>query len=251
MSVRGTITSRAIVSPSANTEWIMSRSPCSTTPRCSARSTSSRSSTWVANGPSRKPLPGVNALPIRISSDASGLSTRPSQRTIGAAIPADRVRVLAPDRARRDADDHEDDDRHRAGDDQRRPPAGAELVDRHQRDQRRRAQLAQHPQQQQQVEVPDDVGGDRLQRARTAHALAGQLAGARDRHRVERGVGHREAGRRARPGPPRRAAASHSGKWLAGIRSPNSAARRRAPAVRRRPGGPHSSASRRAAGPAA
>ena len=85
MSVRGTMTSRAIVSPSANTEWIMSRSPCSTKPRCSARSTSSRSSTCEANGPSRKPLPGVNALPIRISSDASGFRTRPSQRTIGAA----------------------------------------------------------------------------------------------------------------------------------------------------------------------
>ena len=84
ISVRGTITSRAIVSPSAKTEWIMSRSPCSTTPRCSARSTSSRSSTWLPNGPSGKPLPGVTALPIRISSDASGFSARPSQRTSGA-----------------------------------------------------------------------------------------------------------------------------------------------------------------------
>ena len=84
ISVRGTMTSRAMVSPSAKTEWIIWRSPCSTTPRCSARSTSSRSSTWVANGPSGKPRPGVTALPMRISSDASGLSARPSQRTSGA-----------------------------------------------------------------------------------------------------------------------------------------------------------------------
>ena len=85
ISVRGTMTSRAMVSPSAKTEWIMSRSSCSTTPRCSARSTSSRSSTWVAKGPSRKPMPGVNALPMRISRVASGPSARPNHSTVGAA----------------------------------------------------------------------------------------------------------------------------------------------------------------------
>src|SRR5256886_6935618 len=85
VSVRGTMTSRTIVSPSEKTEWIISRSPCSTTPRCSARSTSSRSSTVVENGPSRNPLPGVTALPTRISRLASGPRTRPSQSTNGAA----------------------------------------------------------------------------------------------------------------------------------------------------------------------
>ena len=80
-SVRGTITSRAIVSPSSNTDWIICRSPCSTTPRSSAMSTSSRSSTSDENGPSRKPRPGVIALPNRVSSEASGLKTRPSTRT--------------------------------------------------------------------------------------------------------------------------------------------------------------------------
>ena len=80
-SVRGTMTSRAMVSPSSNTEWIMLRSPDSTTPRSSAMSTSSRSSTSEENGPSRKPRPGVIMLPTRISSVAMGPRTRPSSRT--------------------------------------------------------------------------------------------------------------------------------------------------------------------------
>ena len=47
------------VSPSSKTEWIISRSPGSITPRCSARSTSSRSSVSVANGPvAGSPCPG-------------------------------------------------------------------------------------------------------------------------------------------------------------------------------------------------
>ena len=53
MSVRGTITSRASVSPSSKTDAIMSRSLRCTTPRSSARSTRSRSSASVENGPSR------------------------------------------------------------------------------------------------------------------------------------------------------------------------------------------------------
>ena len=36
MSVRGTITSRTMVSPSSNTEWIISRSSGSMTLRCSS-----------------------------------------------------------------------------------------------------------------------------------------------------------------------------------------------------------------------
>jgi len=56
--------------------------------------------------PYRKPLPGVNAFPMRISSEASGLSTRPSQRTIGA--DTRRRRTRAGGRcARSDADDDE------------------------------------------------------------------------------------------------------------------------------------------------
>ena len=62
MSVRGTITSRTMVSPSSNTEWIICRSPDSMTRPASARSTSSRSSASVANGPSRKPLPGCQRV---------------------------------------------------------------------------------------------------------------------------------------------------------------------------------------------
>ena len=84
-SGRGTITSRTSVSPSSNTEWIILRSVSSTTPLVLAMSTSSRSSTSEENGPWRKPLPGVTALPIRISSLVSGPSSVASART-GAAI---------------------------------------------------------------------------------------------------------------------------------------------------------------------
>ena len=94
-SVRGTMTSRAMVSPSSNTEWIIWRSPDSTTPRSSAMSTSSRSSTSEENGPSRKPRPGVIMLPTRISSVATGPSTRPSSRTTPAVASAVAVGVLA------------------------------------------------------------------------------------------------------------------------------------------------------------
>ncbi len=74
-SVRGTITSRTIVSPSSKTEWIICRSPDSMTLEASARSTSSRSSASEENGPSEKPRPGVIALPTRISRRARGPST--------------------------------------------------------------------------------------------------------------------------------------------------------------------------------
>ncbi len=87
-SGRGTITSRAMVSPRENTDWIMLRSPASTTPRSSAMSTSSRSSTSVENGPSRKPRPGVIALPSRISSVDTGPSNRPRSRVGPAAASA-------------------------------------------------------------------------------------------------------------------------------------------------------------------
>ena len=53
MSVRGTMTSRATVSPSSKTEWIISRSPASMTELSPARSTRSRSSDSLWNGPSR------------------------------------------------------------------------------------------------------------------------------------------------------------------------------------------------------
>ena len=75
MSVRGTITSRTMVLPRSKTEWIIFRSPDSITSLASARSTSSRSSASVANGPSVNPLPGVKALPIMINSRGNGPST--------------------------------------------------------------------------------------------------------------------------------------------------------------------------------
>ncbi len=73
MSVRGTMTSRTIVSPSSKTECTIRRSSSSMTIDSStARSTRSRSSASDANGPSRKPLPGVTALPMRIRIFGSG-----------------------------------------------------------------------------------------------------------------------------------------------------------------------------------
>ena len=96
MSVRGTMTSRAMVSLSSNTDWIISRSPCSTTPRCSAMSTSSRNSISDENGPSRNPLPGVMALPSRISSEDSGPKIRPSARTAPALRTATRYGCWRP-----------------------------------------------------------------------------------------------------------------------------------------------------------
>ena len=51
------------------------RSPDSITSLASARSTSSRSSASVAKGPSVKPLPGVSAFPIMMSSRGNGPST--------------------------------------------------------------------------------------------------------------------------------------------------------------------------------
>ncbi len=71
-SVRGTITSRTMVSPSSKTECTIRRSSSSISESCSARSTSARSSASEAKGPSRKPLPGVSALPSRISSRGIG-----------------------------------------------------------------------------------------------------------------------------------------------------------------------------------
>ena len=87
-SVRGTITSRTIVSPSSKTEWIIARSRSSISWFSSARSTSSRSSASEANGPSRKPLPGVTALPTRISSCGNGPRMRASGWTRLAATSA-------------------------------------------------------------------------------------------------------------------------------------------------------------------
>ena len=52
MSVRGTMTARASVSPSSKTEWIISRSSASMTSDSPAMSTRSRSSDSVWNGPS-------------------------------------------------------------------------------------------------------------------------------------------------------------------------------------------------------
>ncbi|ARZ70211.1 hypothetical protein SMD11_4614 [Streptomyces albireticuli] len=86
-SVRGTITSRTSVSPSSKTECTMRRSSSSISDSFSARSTMARSSASEAKGPLRKPLPGVRALPMRISSCGTGPMIRArGSRTYAAAV---------------------------------------------------------------------------------------------------------------------------------------------------------------------
>ncbi len=86
-SVRGTITSRTRVSPSSKTWCTIRRSSSSISDSFSARSTIARSSASEANGPLRKPFPGVSALPMRISSCGMGPMTRASgTRTYEAAV---------------------------------------------------------------------------------------------------------------------------------------------------------------------
>ena len=182
------MTSRAIVSLRSNTDWIICRSSCSTTPRSSAMSTSSRSSTSDANGPSRSPRPGVIALPISTSRAASGLNSRPEDAHRGGAGQRDPVRVLAAERARPDADQHVTDDDHDGDGQQRHRPARAELRARHDRDQHGGGQLARHPQQQQQVRVARAVVHDRPQRLGARALLAQELLGPGLRHATQRGV---------------------------------------------------------------
>ena len=75
ISVRGTMTSLTMVSPSSKTWWIMRRSPASMRSDASAMSTISRSSASELNGPSVNPLPGVTRLPRMISTCGIGPTT--------------------------------------------------------------------------------------------------------------------------------------------------------------------------------
>ena len=104
MSVRGTMTSRTRVSPSSKTEWIISRSSSSMTPSRAARSTRSRSSLSLANGPRGSPCPGVTALPRDEQPCASGPSTPAAAGLTARAAQRAPVGVLRGPRARGDAD---------------------------------------------------------------------------------------------------------------------------------------------------
>ena len=96
MSVRGTMTSRARVSPSSKTEWIISRSPASMSAESRAMSTRSRSSLSLSNGPSRNPFPGVTAFVSAMRSRLNGPRTRRSHTVAGAAASATRVLCCTP-----------------------------------------------------------------------------------------------------------------------------------------------------------
>src|SRR5215471_3785057 len=88
MSVRGTMTSRTIVSPSSNTEWIMARSSGSMTRRSSSKSTRPRSSSSDSPDPSRPLRPGVSTLAVATSRRGSGPSARTTGASTLAAAPA-------------------------------------------------------------------------------------------------------------------------------------------------------------------
>ncbi len=75
------MTSRTTVSLSSNTDWIILDSSDSISELAAARSTSSRTSTSDANGPSRNPLPGVSALPTTMRTLGSGPSNQVAPRT--------------------------------------------------------------------------------------------------------------------------------------------------------------------------
>ena len=110
MSVRGTITSRTIVSPSSNTEWIIARSSGWITRRCSSRSTSPRrsSSDPGARAPARPRAPGGEQQPgsgpssrtTGASTDAAALATRTALRR-----PRDRG-TIAGHQVEHDGHDH-------------------------------------------------------------------------------------------------------------------------------------------------
>ena len=76
MSGRGTITSRATVSPNSMMLSISSRSSCSITSSSAAAPTMPSSSFSLTNGPSFKPLPGSSTL-------VSPISPRPIRRNGG------------------------------------------------------------------------------------------------------------------------------------------------------------------------
>src|SRR5215831_19470448 len=88
MSVRGTMTTRTIVSPSSNTEWIIARSSGSMTLRSSSRSTRPRSSSSDSPDPSRPLRPGVSTLAVATSSRGSGPRARTTGASTLAAAPA-------------------------------------------------------------------------------------------------------------------------------------------------------------------
>ena len=153
MSVRGTITSRTMVSPRSKTEWIICRSPDWISSLFSARSTSSRSSASVANGPSSKPLPGVRALPTKINNRGNGPSTVVSSTSGPATAQATRSWCCWPERARRHAPEHVRDDDHGTGRDQHPLPGGGEDAEHHQGDQHDGGDLAHRADEQRRVQV--------------------------------------------------------------------------------------------------
>ena len=86
MSVRGTMTSRTIVSVNSKTEWMSSRSSSSMRSCDAASSTMSRSCSSDANDAPRA-TPGVTRLPSATSPCASGPRRMRTPRTTGAATP--------------------------------------------------------------------------------------------------------------------------------------------------------------------
>ncbi len=162
-SVRGTITSRTMVSPRSKTLCSISRSVSSTTPRLPAMSTSSRSSISEENGTLPKTAAGGDRVADQNQQRGDRRehlgqpSGRPGERQ------PDRVGVLSAESSGQHADgdvgDHHH-DRHQRDTDPELEAPGAECDLGHHDG---RGDLRAGPQQQQQVGIPGSVLGDRVQ----------------------------------------------------------------------------------------
>ena len=96
MSGRGTITSRATVSPNVKIEWISSRSCGSMLPSSCPTSAIVRMTPSETKGPSLRPLPGSRMLASPMSARVGTLSTRPMKKTSGASASATRSLCRMP-----------------------------------------------------------------------------------------------------------------------------------------------------------
>ena len=193
------MTSRTSVSPSSKTEWIISRSPASMSSLCSAMSTSSRSSASEANGPSRKPGPGVSSVADedeqprerpehagqrgehRARRRARSRSACCRPRVRGPTPTATNVRAVIVAMATSD-----------------RAPAGAEDVQEDHGEQHGRAGLGEDAQERRDAEAwARDPRPSRASAAAPRRPSAEQLARACPGHPGERRLGRRQRRRRA------------------------------------------------------
>ena len=141
--------------------------------------------------PRSNPLPGVSALPIRISSRGSGPSTVVSIDQRAGDRTGDLVGVLPAEGAGRHAPEHVRDHDHGTGRDQHPLPGGVEDAEHHQGDQHDRRDLAHRTDEQRGVQVARRVLGDPSDAQGTGTALLDQPLGPRPGQRRQGGFGGR------------------------------------------------------------